>query len=228
MNQDTIKERRYFIPSRFQEAMDEFKQITANKDLPIITNFNEPADIPRDHGLLFQPILERNKNKPGGPLQLTSYIVAHVPDLAVVQKTEQGTEYLLKALAELYGRRLKQDVAQAQASHTKVKLPQNLDEFLVSETRDNLFQNLMQDTVRRLKKNGGSLSLITQGILRNSLQSASFAKGMFPKIAQADWEGVLNAMIEEAEKQGIDTAVLKEWKANRETFTVDEPEGIKF
>jgi hypothetical protein len=227
METNTSKERRYFSPSHFQDAMDTLKGIQ-KESIPVVTNFNAPEDVPRDHGILIQPILERNKEKKGGPLQLTSYIVAHVPDLSVVQKTDEGVNYLLNALSEVYGRRLKQDLAQAAASHTKPKLPQTMEEFITSETRDNAFQNLMQATVRKLKENGGSLALITQGILKNTLQSAQFARGMFPKIQQKDWEKVLDSMIAEAKASDLDTTIIQDWKDNRDTFTIEEVESINF
>ena len=227
MNTNTSKERRYFGPSRFQEALAQLAEVQKTQGVEVTTNFDKPEDVPQNHGILFQPVLERAAKR-GGPLQLTGMIVAHVPDLSIVQKTDAGTEYLIDALSELYGRRLKQDVAQAQASHAKVKLPQNIEEFVARETRDNLFQNLMQNTVRKLKKNGGSLALLTQAILKNALQSASFAKGMFPKITQADWAKVLDGMIAEADKQGLETSVLTDWRDTRNDKTLEDVESISF
>lgn len=224
MEQNTIKERRYFGPSRFNEAKDAFKEVEALDKLQITTNFQNFDSIPQDHGVLFQPVLERKKG--GGPLQLASYIVAHVPDLSVVSKSDAGTQYLVDALAELYGRRLKQDVAQAQSSHMKPKLPETLEEFISSEQRDNLFQNLMQKWVRKLKASGGSLSLLTQSIMKNCLMSSQFAKGYAPKVPQAEWDKVLDKMTEEAGQEGIDTAILKDWKANRADHTIDEAETL--
>lgn len=224
--QTTQPERQYFKPSRFNEGLETLKEIQ-KASIPVITNFDDVAAIPKEHGLLLQPVLERNKAKKGGPLVLTSYIAAHVPDLSVVSTTDQGTEYLYDALMESFARRLKQDVAQAEASHMKPKLPTTVEEFTSKEQRDNLFQNLMQETVRKLKAQGGSLNLITQAILRNVLQSATFAKGMFPGIPQEDWEGVINSMITQAKETNVDTSILDDWKAKRADVEVKAPERIK-
>ena len=224
---EVLKERTYFAPANFEAGKAAVGTIQKQDNILKYFNF-DPAKmdtIPKDHGLLVQPIYERAKKK-GDPLQLNGIIVAHVPDVKLVAQGEKGQTYLQEALDEVYARRLKQDIAQSQASHTKLKLPETLDEFIESDRRDNLFQDLMQSWVRKLKNNGGTLALLSQGILKNALMSASFAQSFAPRIPQSDWEKVLDRMTEEAKTANLDASVLASWKINRNSFAIEEPQGI--
>jgi hypothetical protein len=227
---ETFKQRQYFTPGHLNEAKEYVKSVTKEfEKLPVHFNFDPDKDTPpSNYGILVQPVLERNKKKKGGPLQLAAVIVAQVPDIKLVSQDEKGSVFLQAALDEAYGRKLRTDLTQQLAAHAKVKLPATLEEFVASERNDNLFLGLMQETVRKLKQNGGSLSLLSVAILKNALMSASFAKGMFPRIPQEDWVKVIDRLAKDATDKGIDPTIINEWKANRDATNIDDVESITF
>lgn len=225
-----FKQRQYFTPGHINEAKEYVKSVTKEFDkIPVHYNFDPEKDTPpANFGILVQPVLERNKKKKGGPLQLASMIVAQVPDIKLVSTDDKGSVFLQEALGEAYGRKLRTDLTQQMAAHAKIKLPATLEEFVATERNDNLFLGLMQDTVRRLKQNGGSLGLLTVAILKNALMSANFAKGFAPRIPQDQWVKVLDSVAKDATDKGIDPTIINDWKANRDTTTIDDVESITF
>lgn len=214
-------ERRYFAPDHLQDAneyINEAIAICENEGVQPIMNFDADADFPDGYGLAVIPITKRVAEQGNVTIGIS---VDAVPSFDLVMDDEQGAEYVRKLVQADFLRQIA-TASKPREDGQLTSIPFKLLDFVTSTRKGGLeaFNAVASIFVTVLKKK--KLKFMTKVLLRQILSSASFAEQQYPNIDQQSWVTVLNAMIAQNKKNGIEAGVLQHWIDTRDEVEVTE------
>lgn len=198
-----------------QAAVGKATEIAAANNCPVTYNFDIEADFPAGYGIAIDHIAKRGAN--GN--EILGILVAAIPDYETVANFEGGMDFIKEKALDAMLAKLKNAVRPRGEDNTvSASVPFSVTDFITSNRPEGVlvaFRALAPAYVKMLKKKG--LTLMTEAILRQTLQSAAFAEQNFPKITQDKWSTILDSMIEKATSEGKAVGILEEWKATRDS-----------
>ena len=148
------------------------------------------------------------------------------PEIPVesVLKHAKGQGFIQRMVEAAFGARLKGCL-----QNDPVEFPATIEGFIETSRKSEslkTFTEIGPRVIKFLKDQG--LNHITQPMLKNILQSASFAETQYEAIDQAQWLFVLDKMIELATQKGLSTEILVHWIDKRDTTDLSTPEDVDF
>lgn len=203
-----------------QAAIEVVSNIAEQHGLKMVFNFDTDAEFPAGYGLAIVPITKREKSVNN----VKGVAIAAIPDIATLEESEGGTQFIHEGAINAMIAKLANSVRpRGDAGETASSIPFTVSDFITTNRPDGVllaFRALAGSYVKVLKKKG--LKLITESILRQSLQSAAFAEQQFAKVGQDKWQQILASMIATSEKEGIAPGMLLEWQKTRDSATLQD------
>jgi len=220
---DDIK-RAYYAPSDVEainKAVEQAQEAANNDGLPVSFNFDPEQELPEGYGIATVPITQRSKSSSGN-VPIGIYIAA-IPDPETVANSGVSgaawiREAAINSLVAKFANAVRPRGEQQGLPETA---PFTINDFITSASRDQglgFFREIAPSWTKALKKLG--LRIMNQTLLRQVLQSRTFAEQQFPNISQEKWETILDRMNQAAEQQGKDAGVIKEWRRNRDNTEI--------
>ncbi len=216
--------RAYFPSAQVAEAQEIIGNITEHAEaggIAIKYNFNTAENFPAGFGVAIIPIMKRTDERGN---EVTGIAIAAIPDIATVQSHQLGQQYVVDTVINSMINKLANAVRpRGDAGTVSASVPGTVEDFITSNRVEGIllaFRKLAPVYVKVLKKKG--LKFITEGILRQTLQSAAFAEQQFPKIGQDKWQAVLDNMVATATSEGIAVGILTEWKETRDSVEMQD------
>lgn len=217
-------DRRYFGPDQLEvEAQDYVNLVTSIPDVSIKSNFE--GDIPEGYGLAIMPISKRGDEG----TEVIGVVMAAVPDPETIAAHEKGADFLRDVLLGNMMAKVANSVRPRANGTTAGSIPFTVESFIEGGRRSGslkTYTSIASKFVKALK--GMGLKFITSGILKQTLQSASFAESQFSSVEQENWEKVLNNMIAFAKSEGLDPAILSHWLETRNEAEADVDNELDF
>lgn len=219
---DAIK-KCYFPSAKLAEAQVEVEKVTAianENGLDVVFNFDTDKDFPAGYGLAIALIAKRS----GGENVALGVAVAAIPDVEEVAKNENGNQFIQDAVVGNMIAKLMNAVRpRGENNETASSIPFSVEDFITSNRPEGVllaYRQFANAYVKVLKKKG--LKLITESILRQTLQSKAFAEQQFPSVPQDKWVQILDSMIARATKESIAVGMLADWKTSRDSATLQD------
>lgn len=244
---DEMRRRRYFPPSKLNDAFAYVSNIIATiesrnaalgegkkENLPFIYNFaTEDIKIPDGFGLLVSPQLKRvkadqRKTDDEDKQVLVGYVVAQLPDMELLAKSEKGAEFLQNATVSELSRKLKSSVI-AHLKGDLASLPSTVEAFLERKSIGEgleAFNKTCGPIIKVLHDQ--KFATMHKEQLKNVFMSADYAKDQYPNIPQARWVAIMHIMKEEAAKKSppLPGTIFDTWIASRDTKVFEEAKDI--
>lgn len=110
-----------------------------------------------------------------------------------------------------------------------VSFPVSLSDILENNRKrvdDEAFKEIGPGVISKLKGTSPVFKIMNLSLLRNCLSSATVAKNTFAAVQPEQWDGLLDTMIEYAEKKGLNPGVLLSWKQTRHDSTSNELDEV--
>lgn len=219
----------YFAPSDLAAAQDKINEVlTLCNQLGIepVRNFDPEKEFEAGYGLAILPISKRENNV----TITTGVCIAAIPDPATIAAHEGGEDYIRNIILAAVIAKLSNSVRPRSNGAVASSVPFSVVDFITSSRGGESmasFSKLAPVFVKALKKKG--INYMTVVLLRQVLQSKSFAAEQFPKFPQTAWESLLNTMIakcaeykEDGKTMPLDPAILQSWKANRDSVEIEQ------
>lgn len=227
--------REYFAAANLEAAQIAIGNAIAICDahkIPYKFNFDTDLDMPDGYGIAIIPESERVAERGN---VVIGCIIAAVPEPETIASDVAGAEWARNAvIAALLAKLSNTARAMRKPTSEITALPFSVTDFITSQRGSSemlgTFNAMASMYVKGLKKKG--LDYMSKALLRSTLQSAEFAEQQFPRVPQANWENLLNMMVQRAE-QGIlvdkvmtkfNPAIFKHWletRASTEAHPVD-------
>ena len=211
-------EKAYFPSANIEQAqiaIGKATEIASGNQVPVTYNFDIGENFPTGYGIAIDHISKRSAN---GNV-ITGILVAAIHDYETVADFEGGASFIKGKVVDSMLAKLKNAVRPRGEDNTiSASVPFSVTDFITSNRPEGIlvaFREFAPAYVKMLKKK--KLTLMTEAILRQTLQNAEFAAQSFPKITQDKWETILDSMIAKAEHAGIAAGILTEWKATRDS-----------
>lgn len=218
--------RQYFAPGQLAEANTALQIVVnacAELKLPVRYNFDPNGEFPDGYGIAVIPIPQQVKGVGNVTVGIS---VAAIPDPDAIANAEGGIEFLRKTVISACLAKVSNAVRPRADGSVASSVPFSIADFITSmrggEGTLAVYQELAKDMVKALRAKG--LKHITIPILREVLQSAAFAAEQYPRIDQAKWVLVLDAMIVRAKAKAMDASVLESWKSTRDSAELSPDE----
>lgn len=216
-------EPKYFGPDILDSALGHINNvinIAGNENVEPVFNFDPEGELKDGYGLSVIPITKRVPEKGNKTVGIA---IAALPDFDTLYADDNGRNWLIKQTQDSLMRQVKA-AAKPKDEGALISLPFEIAEFITTTRTSGLlaFNAVGSLFVSALKKKG--LKFMTKVLLRQVLASAAFAEQQFPRIAQENWEIVLNSMVGHVEKENIDAGVLKHWLQTRNETEIDTTE----
>jgi len=198
-------------------AIEQAQTIAESVGAKVTYNFNINDDFPQGYGILVDTITKRKADGSGN--EAVGVLVAALPDFETVQNDEQGAKFIREKTIDAMTAKLKNAVRpRGEDGAVSASVPMSVTDFVTSSRPEGVlvaFRQMAGAYVKLLKKRG--LSMMTEAILRQTLQSAAFAEQNFPKVTQDKWVTILDSMIANAKKENLATGIMEEWKQTRDS-----------
>ncbi len=215
--------KKYFSPDNLQEAQDYLATVTSVCDEGTIKrNFEASDPFPEGYGLAIVPISRRG-SEPGSGNIAIGVVVAAIPDPEIVAAHEKGGEFIRSAIVDVFMAKVANACRPRPDGTVASTFPFSIEDFIESRRgRENMkaFSEIASIFVKALREKG--IRYMTPQLLRQTLQSTAFAEAQFEKISQSAWQRVLDAMIVKAKAEGLDPAILVNWKKTRDQIEMME------
>lgn len=222
-------DKEYFAPSDLQAGADRANEVLAicnSLNIAPIRNFDPEKSFKEGYGIAILPIKERLE----GVTKTTGICIAAIPDPATIAESEGGEEYIRNVILNAVIAKLQNSVRPRTNGSVASSVPFTVTDFITSSRGGESmasFSKLAPVFVKALKKKG--IIYMTVVLLRQILQSASFATEQFPKFPQEAWENLLGTMISKCEtyqEDGktikLDPAILNSWKETRNSVEIEQ------
>jgi|GEM_PF-2295649 len=181
-----------------------------------VFNFDPEADFPDDYGIAIVPLTKLIK---GGGKQVLNVCISAIPSVDAIANAPGGPLWIAKQLSTILIRAVK-SAAMPKDDMELAQIPFKIDDFITSSRSSAMaaFNSLAAIYVKALKAKG--LTFINKALLRQALSCAAFAEQQFPAVSQDNWIMVINSMIAQADKDGIEPGNLQHWLNTRHEVTV--------
>ena len=222
-------DKEYFAPSDLQAGADRANEVLAicnALNVAPIRNFDPDKPFEEGYGIAILPISKREE----GVTKTTGVCIAAIPDPATIAESEGGEEYIRNVILNAVIAKLQNSVRPRTNGSVASSVPFTVTDFITSSRGGESmasFSKLAPVFVKALKKKG--INYMTVVLLRQVLQSASFATEQFPKFPQEAWENLLDTMIlkcatyqEDGKTIALDTAILQSWKETRNSVEIEQ------
>lgn len=222
-------ERQYFAPNELEKgvtAVAEAVELATKAGAKPVYNFDTEKDFPAGCGLAIIPISKRDKEGERGNI-VENVAIAAIPEPSTIAALEGGQNWIYDTLVSaLIGKVANAVRPRGEKGQTAGTIPSAPIDFITSlrTSGESLtaWRDLANKFVSALRKKG--LVTLNAQTLRQILQSKEFAETLFPKVNQAVWENVLDAMISRAEANKKEPGILKVWRETRNTTAIEVPE----
>ena len=217
--------RRFFSPEQLQDHGVPYINKIQSLGVPVKRNFDPQQDFPSGYGLGVIPISKRENEQN----VLVSVAVCAIPDLALVANDEEGQKFIRTAVIDTFMNKAANAFRERADGTVAASAPYSLEDFITRRTRGEsvkTFTTLAPHFVKALKQKG--LKFLTAQLLRQILQSASFAGQIAATVPQEKWVDVLDIMIGKASEAGLDTQILENWKSTRNEAELQSIEDEDF
>lgn len=222
-------DKEYFAPADLEAAQDRLDKVIElcnSLNVAPVRNFNPDEPFEDGYGLAILPISKRENNE----TKTTGVCIGAIPDPATIATSEGGEEYIRGVILSAIIAKLSNSVRPRSNGSVASSVPFTVTDFITSSRGGESmasFSKLAPIFVKALKKKG--INYMTVVLLRQVLQSASFALEQFPKFPQEAWENVLDTMIskcatfkEDNKTIPLDPAILTSWKTSRDTVEIEQ------
>jgi len=188
-------------------------------DLPVEYNFDIEKEIPDNCSIAIVPITESIES--GGRVP-SGLLVASVPAIQDVLGDAAGAVWAVKKLTDLMINQVKAGLGKLVESAEQ--LPHSIADFVSTGKSSEYagYNAVAMDYIKALKKKSAALGFVSKVLLRQILASKQFAEHQFPRIAQSNWEFIIDAMIKSSAQQGLEPGILAYWRKTRDNALVDE------
>ena len=212
-------DRKYFAPDSLesgQQYINSVLEICEAAGIEAVFNFDTDAHFPDDYGLAVIPITKRVADE-GNVIR--GICIAAIPSVDLILSNDSGKSYANKLIQDSLIRKVASE-AKPKDDGSLTTLSFKIEDFTTTSRSGGLaaFNSIASAYVKILREKG--LKFMSKALLRNVLQSASFAEQQFPRLEQKNWEVVLNSMVQHVIKEGVDAGVLQHWLATRNSVEV--------
>ena len=164
--------------------------------------------------------------------KIVAYVVAPIPSLEMLMQTDEGKDFILKAVnASLVAKLLASVKDKLKGNANKItealinsiELPTTLADFI--ERKRSKFDleawKFYSKPFCSMLKDKKDFT-ISPAALRLVFSNAAIAKRDHPKIAQSTWEGMLVRLMQTAKAANFDTTLFEHWLTTRDQETLAE------
>lgn len=213
----------YFDPSKLSDGVA-FVEHISTLTSPIFNFDPNGTEFPATHGMLILPIgetqdvLDKEGKKTGEKERVTKHVVvAAVPTLDALLSDDKGKEYVERSAQAAFAAKIRNTLVRAKDVGA-IKLPLSLEEFITSERGAadqglQAFKVIAPAMVKALANNKIDTNVM---LLRQCLQSASFAQALMPKVSQKVWVKVLETAKKQATEKKLKTDIFDHWLETRD------------
>lgn len=207
------------LQSKINEANEfcQLKQLGSESNIPA-------EGLPVNYGVGIIPVTKRSEDGTGN--EIHGVFFAAIPTVAELQNSEQGKQFIAdtvhKSLLAKIANAVRPRGAEGKTANV---IPFSVAEFIErarSEGVMEAFNEFASDMVTALKRKNIS---ITKKTLRMCLSNAAFANEAYKNQVPAEqWIRIIELMEGKANAEGLNTAIYKTWRENRDeqTYALEE------
>lgn len=192
-------------------------QATQLLGLPLTHNYDPSEEIPEGYGIGIIPI-PRNKGATE-KREVCGVCIGIVPDVTLVRETDGGEQFMRDNITRALLGKLANAV-RGVIDNEEVNPPATVADFITNaraaESLD-AFNKVHVSVLAALKQTG--LTGLNKGKFRRVLEIAAYAEQMYPNVAQTQWEGVIDMLLNLAADAGMDPGAMASWKRTRTAAT---------